>query len=265
MTHHTICVAACSPSSQQLLTQLHTHTPQGVLLLHTDKALPEHLDISCKLLILVAQQVHEQDSKAVLATAAQLKARSFGVPIVCIATLPQPSSKSMLGQHALQALKAHVDAHILLPCDTNVDLVTWLPHGVTDMAKGLDESISNHMGIEELSNMLHGAGHAVWVSAQAQGENRALDVTCQLLSNAFEQGLQLLSAHHGIIWITASPQTLKLYETRYILVKLNQICHPDAELLCAVVYDGHLGDTVRLTVLFTDINRSSRKHVDNHI
>lgn len=265
MTHHTICVAACSPSAQQLLTPLHLHPPSGVCLLPSGIALPERLDSSCGLLILVAHQVHEQDSEAILATAAQLKARSFGVPILCVATLPHPSSKSTLTQHALQALQAHADAHILLPGDANEDLVTWLTHGVTDMAMGLDESTSTRIDAETLSNILRGAGNAVWVSAQARGERRALDVTHQLLFHAFEQDLQLLSARHGIIWIAAATQSLKLHEMRDIFAMLNQIFHPDAKPLCCVIRDEHLSDTVRLSVLFTDINRCTSQHVDNHV
>ena len=224
-------------------------------------ALAGPLGTSCGLLILVAHQVSGQDSEAVQAMARQVQNRGFGVPTVCVATPPPPSAG---GQHtalahcALQALLTHTDAHVLLPSDTGVNLATWLAQGVTDMAQALSDSASINIDMEDLTRLLRGAGSAAWVNAQATGADKALDAVHKLLAHPFLNGLQLPSAHQAAVWITAAPQAFRLSEMRDIGQTLKRHLHPDATQLYSVAHDERLGDTLRLSALFTGITRSAR-------
>lgn len=259
MTHRTIAIAALGPSGLLLLAPLRHHTPSGVRLLQSDIALVDQLSTSCGLLILVAHPAAEQDGEALQATAMQAQDHGFGVPTVCIATLPPLGTgdpRTTLAHNALQTLLAHTDADVLLPGDTGVNLATWLAQGVTDMAHALGDNASVSIDMDDLARLLRGAGHTAWVNAQASGSKKALDAAHTLLAHPFLNGLQLPSVRQAAVWITAAPQTFKVREMRDIWQALGQHLHPDATQLYSVAYDERLGDALRVSALFTGVSHA---------
>lgn len=254
----TIAIAALGPSGQPLLAHLRAHTPPGVQVLPSDIAPPGRLGPQVGLLIVVVHQASEQDSQAVQATAQRVQDHGFGLPTLCVALQPPlgtSGKQKTLAHYAWQMLQAQTDAHVLLPCDADMPLADWLAQAVRDMAQSLGHGASIGIDMKDLTRLLRGAGAAAWVSAQASGPEKAHHATQQLLADPLLGGVHLQSARQAAVWITAAPQAFKLRELRNIGQTLQQHIHPNATQLYSVVHDEHLGDTLRLSALFTGITR----------
>ena len=253
-----IAIVALGPTGQALLAGLAAMTPPGVLLLPAQALAQGRLGQRADLLILLAQQALDADSQAMQALAQQ--AQDFGLGVHTLLMVVPPSQQACekektLAHYALQALQAHVDATVLLPtaADNGAALPAWLTQAVADMAQSLSDSASIGIDVGDLTRLLRGAGAAAWVTVQASGPGKALDAVQQLLTHPWLAPLQLPSARHVALWITAAPQAFKLSELRDIGRALQAGIHPDASHLYSVQHDTHLGDTLRLSALFTGI------------
>ena len=99
------------------------------------------------------------------------------------------------------------------------------------------------------------AGTAAWLTVQASGPGKALHAAQLLRAHPWLAQAELSSARQVALWITAAPQAFKLAELRDIGQALRAGIHPDASHIYSVRYDAGLGDTLRLSALFTDITR----------
>ena len=257
-----IAIVALGPTGQSLLADLSAMTPPGVQLLPVQALAQGRLGQRADLLILLAQQTLDADSQAMQALAQQAQDLGLGVHSLCVVVPPprQASDKQKtLAHYALQALQSHVDATVVLPTDadngTGVDLPAWLAQVVTDMAQSLGDSASITIDIDDLTRLLHGAGAAAWITVQASGPGKALQAAQLLRAHPWLAQAELSSARQVALWITAAPQAFKLAELRDIGQALRAGIHPDASHIYSVRYDAGLGDTLRLSALFTDITR----------
>lgn len=239
----TIAVVGLGPTAQALLGPLRERHLPCVQLLVADAFTCAPSLPNIGLLILAMQQASDADSQAMLALVQQVQDHGQTLPTLCVVVQPthgMPDKSKTLAHYARQALQAQVDATVLLPADTDIDLPAWLAQMVADLAQSLGGSASIGFDMEDIARLLRGAGAATWISAQASGPDKALAAVHKLLAHPRLAGLVPQSVRQAAVWVSAASQTFKLSEARDILRTLQPSMHPDATQIFSVLHDANL-------------------------
>lgn len=251
-----IALLGVGPNAHALLEPFFSRKSQDVHLLSPSEDVFDQVFRKVELLILVLNQASEEDSQAALTLARQVQHTGFGVHTLCVvvrAATHSGGKHCAFAHYTAQALQAHADALVTLPGDADIDMQLWLTQSVGDMVHSLSGRASVGMCIEEITRLIQNTGAAAWASSHASGIDRASKVVQKLWQHPFLVSVDLASACGVAVWISASPQALKLSESRNIMLELCQRISPAATVLYSSLFDARLGEKLRVNVFWAGV------------
>lgn len=197
--------------------------------------------------------------------------KEFGALTVAVVTKPfffEANARMQKAEKGWQELKKHVDTIITIPNDR---LLTVMQKGskLMDMMKKTDDvllqaikgitdliNLPGHMNVDfaDLRAIMRQVGPAIMGSGVGMGENRAIDAATRAIDNPLLQDVGIAGAKGVLINISASEETLTMNEFMEASVLIQEKAHPEANIIVGALFDDHLGDELRVTVIATGID-----------
>ncbi|HEV7816862.1 MAG TPA: cell division protein FtsZ [Janthinobacterium sp.] len=197
-------------------------------------------------------------------------AREMGLLTVGVVSKPfefEGARRMRVAEEGIHLLSKTVDSLIIV---LNSRLEEVMGDDITQRAafRAADEVLSKAVsGISEIINVpgminvdfedvrtvMREMGTAMMGTATHSGEDRALKAAEEAISCPLLDGMNLHSAQGLLVNIAASEESLKLRETKQVM---NLICaqtHSNTIIKFGAVFDGGLGDAMRVTVIATGV------------
>ena len=199
-------------------------------------------------------------------------AKEMGILTVGVVTKPfdfEGVRKMKVAEAGIDALVEHVDSLIVV---LNQKLFEVMDEDASlqDAFKQADNVLHNAVaGIAEIINVpglvnvdfadvrtvMAEQGKAMMGIGEAAGMDRARIAAEQAVASPLLDGVDLNGARGVIVNITAA-QNLKLRETNEVINTIREFCSDDATIIHGTVFDDHMGDSLRVTVVATGIGRN---------
>ncbi|MFW8565188.1 cell division protein FtsZ [Orrella sp. 11846] len=204
-------------------------------------------------------------------------AKELGILTVGVVTKPfefEGQRRMKLSEDGIDELSKHVHSLIVV---LNENLYDLMDEDATqeDCFKAADDVLYNacagiaeiinvegniNVDFEDVKTIMGEQGKAMMGTAQASGENRAIEAAEQAISCPLLEGIDLQGARGVLVNITASPG-LKMRETKAIMDHIRGFAAPDATVIFGTAYDESMGDELRVTVVATGLGQSKPKLV----
>lgn len=199
-------------------------------------------------------------------------AKEMGILTVGVVTKPfdfEGARKMKVADAGIDALVEHVDSLIVV---LNQKLFEVMDDDASlqDAFKQADNVLHNAVaGIAEIINVpglvnvdfadvrtvMAEQGKAMMGIGEAAGMDRARIAAEQAVASPLLDGVDLNGARGVIVNITAA-HSLKLRETNEVINTIREFCSDDATIIHGTVFDDHMGDSLRVTVVATGIGRN---------
>ncbi len=194
-------------------------------------------------------------------------AREAGALTVGVVTKPfqfEGTRRMKQADHGLHDLKEAVDTLITIPNQRLLSIASRTTSMRDAFKKADDVLLQAVRGISELVTV-HGLinldfadvrtimaerGMAMMGSANASGENRALEAAQRAISSPLLEDVSIKGARGLLVNITGSPE-MSLYEVNEALSLIQEEAHEDANIIFGAVIDERIGDEIRVTVIAT--------------
>lgn len=202
-------------------------------------------------------------------------AKKMGILTVAVVTKPfdfEGGKRMKTAEAGLEALAENVDSLIVvlneklqevLGDDATMEQAFRTADDVLHNAvSGIAEIITVpglvNVDFEDVKTVMSEQGKAMMGIGQASGSNRARIAAEQAVASPLLEGVDLSGASGVLVNITASRSTLKLKETSEAVNTVRAFAAKDAEIIFGTVYDDHLGDSMRVTVVATGLGRAKQ-------
>ncbi len=120
--------------------------------------------------------------------------------------------------------------------------------------RGISELVTVHglinLDFADVRTIMAERGMAMMGSANASGENRALEAAQRAISSPLLEDVSIKGARGLLVNITGSPE-MALYEVNEALSLIQEEAHEDANIIFGAVIDETIGDEIRVTVIAT--------------
>jgi len=177
-------------------------------------------------------------------------------------------------EEGLEELRKYVDTLITIPNDKLIllgapqerlyemfkkadDVLYYAVRGISDLI--LSPGYINLDFADVRAVMTESGGVALMGMGEAAGEDRAELATQMAISSPLLDDISLSGAKGLLLNISVHPETLTLQETQYITGTISKELHPDAKVFFGVVFDETLGETLRITLIATGLERSKKE------
>jgi cell division protein FtsZ len=194
-------------------------------------------------------------------------ARELGILTVGIVTIPfsfEGRRRKQQADEALIELKKHVDTLLIINNDKLRMLHGNLKMGeafskaddiLTIAAKGIAEIITVagyiNVDFEDVKTVMKGGGTAIMGSAEAEGENRAIDAVSKALSSPLLNDNEIKGANFILLNVTSGDDEITMDEIDEITDYIQNEAGYTAELIWGNGTDERLGNKVSVTVIAT--------------
>ncbi len=196
-------------------------------------------------------------------------ARELGALTVAVVTKPfafEGRRRMMQAEQGLAELSEVVDTVICIP---NERLMQFVDKGTSffeafriadDILRQGVQGISDIITITGIINrdfadiktIMEGMGYAVMGTADATGENRAVDAVQRAIASPLLEDASINGAQGILLNITGSAK-LTLYEVHEASTIVQKAAAENANIIFGAVHDERMGDAVRVTVIATGI------------
>jgi cell division protein FtsZ len=196
-------------------------------------------------------------------------ARELGALTVAVVTKPfafEGKRRMMQAEQGLAELSQGVDTVICIP---NERLMQFVDKGTSffeafriadDILRQGVQGISDIITITGIINrdfadiktIMEGMGYAVMGTAEASGDNRAVDATNKAMASPLLEDASINGAHGILLNITGSSK-LTLYEVHEASTIVQKAAAENANIIFGAVHDESMGDAVKVTVIATGI------------
>jgi cell division protein FtsZ len=196
-------------------------------------------------------------------------AREMGALTVAVVTKPfafEGKRRMMQAEQGLAELSQGVDTVICIP---NERLMQFVDKGTSffeafriadDILRQGVQGISDIITITGIINrdfadiktIMEGMGYAVMGTAEASGENRAVEATNKAMASPLLEDASINGAHGILLNITGSNK-LTLYEVHEASTLVQKAAAENANIIFGAVHDEAMGDAVKVTVIATGI------------
>ena len=193
-------------------------------------------------------------------------ARSLGALTIGVITRPflfEGRQRSLQAEEGIAHLRSEVDTLIVIPNDRIISAATDKTT-VEDAFKMADEVLLQGVqGITDLitrpglintdfadvRKIMENAGTAIMGIGSATGEDRAITaVKAATTSHLLEASME---GARGVLMNIAGSHDLKMLEVNKAAQVVQELAHPDANIIFGNVIDDSLGDAIRVTVIAT--------------
>ena len=194
-------------------------------------------------------------------------AQESGALTVAVVTKPfkfEGRKRMVNAEGGILTLRPHVDTIITIPNDRLLGLVdkktpmmeafriadNVLYQGVQGIAELISSPGIVNLDFADVKTIMSDGGSALMGIGEAAGENAAMvaakmAVASPLLENSIQ------GARGVLLNFTGSEEVLSIYDVNEAATMIQEMIHPDAELIFGTVLDESIGDTVRVTVVAT--------------
>ncbi len=106
----------------------------------------------------------------------------------------------------------------------------------------------------DVRTIMSGKGMALMGTGHAEGEGRAVQAAQRAISSPLLEETTLKGAKAVLINITATRQSLKLFEVDAAAKIIEEVANPE-DTIFGAVYDESMGDRIKITVIATGFNQ----------
>ncbi|MCS7199344.1 MAG: cell division protein FtsZ [Caldimicrobium sp.] len=203
--------------------------------------------------------------------------KELGILTVAVVTKPftfEGKVRIRQAEEGLEELKKYVDTLITIPNDKLIilgapqerlyemfkkadDVLYYAVRGISDLI--LSPGYINLDFADVKAVMTESGGIALMGMGEGIGEDRAQIATQMAISSPLLEDLSIRGAKGLLLNISVHPETLTLQETQIITGTISKELHPEARVYLGVVFDEALGETLRLTVIATGLEKEQVK------
>ena len=194
-------------------------------------------------------------------------AQESGALTVAVVTKPfkfEGRKRMVNAEGGILTLRPHVDTIITIPNDRLLGLVdkktpmmeafriadNVLYQGVQGIAELISAPGIVNLDFADVKTIMSNGGSALMGIGEAAGENAAMIASkMAVASPLLENSIQ--GARGVLLNFTGSEEVLSIYDVNEAATMIQEMIHPDAELIFGTVLDESIGDTVRVTVVAT--------------
>lgn len=199
-------------------------------------------------------------------------ASEMDILVIAIVTLPfafEGRVRAKQAEEGLKELKSTVATVISIPnerlletvnLDTSIQDAFRLADDVLRQAvQGISDLITKpgliNLDFADVKSIMKGMGMAFMGTGIASGENRALEAAQKAISSPLLVDTSIKGARGVLINITGG-KDLTLHEVWKASKLINDLAHPEANIIFGTVIDPNLKDMVKVTVIATGFDRA---------
>ncbi len=198
-------------------------------------------------------------------------ARELGILTVAVVTKPFDFEGKRIKAAELGVAELHknVDSLIVVLNDKLMEVVgddasveecfaasnNVLRNAVGGIAEIINSPGLVNVDFEDVRTVMGEMGVAMMGSATIAGEDRARIAAEQAVASPLLEGINLSGAKGVLVNITAT-KSVKMKEVHQVMATVRAFAAEDAHIIFGAVYDEHIGDQIRVTVVATGLGES---------
>jgi cell division protein FtsZ len=197
-------------------------------------------------------------------------ARNLGALTIGVVTRPfgfEGRIRSMQAENGIQRLREKVDALIVIPNDrlltqsndktSMVNAFKMADEVLLQGVQGITDLLTTpgviNTDFADVKKIMANAGTAVMGIGYASGDGRAIEAARKAITSPLLEAT--IDGARGILLNIAGGPDLGLFEVNEAANIIQEIAHPDVNLIFGNVIDEAMGDEVRITVIATGFDR----------
>ena len=191
-------------------------------------------------------------------------ARSLGALTIGVVTRPftfEGRRRATNAESGIEALRDEVDTLIVIPndrllsiSDRSISIMEAFEEAdkvLLSGVQGITDLITTagliNLDFADVKSVMQGAGSALMGLGAAQGENRAVEATEAAIASPL-LGASIDGAH-GVLLSIQGGTDMGLFEINEAARMVQEVAHPEANIIFGAVISDNLGDEVRVTVI----------------
>lgn len=197
-------------------------------------------------------------------------ARECGALTIAVVTRPfgfEGRRRSVQADQGIQKLKDKVDTQIVIPNDrllsvanertTMVDAFNMADDVLREGVQGITTLITTpgliNTDFADVKMIMSNAGSALMGIGRAHGEQRAENAARQAVASPLLEAS--IDGARGILLNITAATGLGLYEVNEAASVIQDVAHPDANIIFGTVIDDSVGEEIRVTVIAAGFDR----------
>jgi cell division protein FtsZ len=208
-------------------------------------------------------------------------ARSLGALTIGVVTRPftfEGRRRATSAENGIEALRDEVDTLIVIPndrllsiSDRNVSVLDAFRSAdqvLLSGVQGITDLITTpgliNLDFADVKSVMQGAGSALMGIGSARGEDRAVKAAELAIASPLLEAS--IDGAHGVLLSIQGGSDIGLFEINEAARLVQEVAHPEANIIFGAVIDDALGDEARVTVIaagFDDVKATSPSLEDN--
>lgn len=210
-------------------------------------------------------------------------ARSLGALTIGVVTRPftfEGRRRATNAEIGLEALRDEVDTLIVIPndrllsiSDRSISIMEAFEEAdkvLLSGVQGITDLITTagliNLDFADVKSVMQGAGSALMGLGAAQGENRAVEATEAAIASPLLEAS--IDGAHGVLLSIQGGTDMGLFEINEAARMVQEVAHPEANIIFGAVISDNLGDEVRVTVIaagFDDPVKSNHENPQSQV
>ena len=210
-------------------------------------------------------------------------ARSLGALTIGVVTRPftfEGRRRANSAESGIDALRDEVDTLIVIPndrllsiSDRNVSMLDAFRSAdqvLLSGVQGITDLITTpgliNLDFADVKSVMQGAGSALMGIGSARGEDRAVQAAELAIASPLLEAS--IDGAHGVLLSIQGGSDLGLFEINEAARLVQEVAHPEANIIFGAVIDDALGDEVRVTVIaagFDQVDMTSKPQAANRV
>ncbi|MFT4147872.1 MAG: cell division protein FtsZ [Micrococcaceae bacterium] len=205
-------------------------------------------------------------------------ARSMGALTIGVVTRPftfEGRRRSTQADAGIEALREEVDTLIVIPndrllsiSDQNVSMLDAFHSADTVLlsgVQGITDLITTpgliNLDFADVKSVMEGAGSALMGIGAATGDDRAVKAAEYAIASPLLEAS--IDGAHGVLLSIQGGSDLGLFEINEAARLVQEVAHPDANIIFGAVIDDSLGDEARVTVIAAGFDSPEEQAAQN--
>ena len=201
-------------------------------------------------------------------------ARSLGALTIGVVTRPftfEGRRRSNQAENGIETLRDEVDTLIVIPndrllsiSDRNVSMLDAFKSAdqvLLSGVSGITDLITTpgliNLDFADVKSVMQGAGSALMGIGSAQGEDRAVKAAELAIASPLLEAS--IDGAHGVLLSIKGGSDLGLFEINEAARLVQEVAHPEANIIFGAVIDDALGDQARVTVIAAGFDSVSQE------